>query len=73
MEIDDFLEEIDNLLNDKRFTFASDTLNGIRDSVETFRTISVRQRQAITNIKASVEGRQEKKSSRRYEGWTRNE
>lgn len=65
-----FIGEIDELLEDATYTWALDTLEGIRKTVEARRAVTEGQRRAITNIRRSGE-RREGGVRRRYEGWGR--
>jgi len=47
------LEACEELLNDTDYAFASDTLTGIKDWVETNEHVTTRQEDAITNIRNS--------------------
>jgi hypothetical protein len=51
----EFLEEIEDLQNDDRYGFAADTLEGIHTTVENSGRVTIGQRQAIDNIRESVE------------------
>jgi len=73
-----FIAEIEELLEDPAFSFAADTLEGIRDTVRLRQQVSEAQREAIDNIRAGGERheeqrrgweRHEKRTGRRYEGW----
>lgn len=55
---DNYLEQIDDMLSDERFDFASDTLEGIRDWVAEKLHITEKQKEAVDNILASVTGRE---------------
>ena len=44
------LDECEELLNDTDYEFASDTLTGIKDWIETNEHVTPRQDDAITNI-----------------------
>lgn len=69
----DFLEEISELLGDRRFNFAHETLSGIWETVERTLRVTPGQYTAVRNIRRSVEEREERPrgGSRRYEGWSR--
>ena len=67
----DFAEELTQLLDDARFSWAWDTLGGIRDTVLTRQTVSPKQYIAVRNIRQSVAERERgdgPRWSRRYEG-----
>lgn len=68
-----FLDALSDLLADRRYNFANETLSGIWDSVEGTLRVTEGQRQAVANIRRSVEEREDKPrgGSRRYEGWSR--
>jgi len=77
-QVEIFIAEIEELLEDPAFRFASDTLEGIRDTVRLRQQVSEAQREAIQNIRAGGERhedqrrgweRHEKRTGRRYEGW----
>jgi|SRR5262245_26134882 len=58
-----FVGRIDDLLADREYTFATDTLTGIKETVEHTRRVTEGQKRAVNNIENRGEGR------RRYEGW----
>lgn len=68
-----FLDEISDLLGDRRYNWANETLSDIFDAVEGSLRVSDGQRRAVQNIRRSVEEREERPrgGSRRYEGWSR--
>lgn len=70
MNPDDLIEEINEMLDDEKYNFASTTLIGIRDTVTRTRVVTPRQLEAVMNIKASKKQNEETKAkwSRRYEG-----
>ena len=47
------MEECEELLEDSDYEFASDTLTGIKDWIETNEHVTPRQEDAITNIRNS--------------------
>ena len=69
----DFLDELDELLSDRRFNFATDTLSGIHDTVKRTGQVTPGQYTAVGNIRRGVAEREDKPrgGSRRYEGWQR--
>ena len=56
-KLEDFLELIDECLDDDDFLFAEDTLKGIKDTVSRTQTVTERQLQAVNNIRNAVENR----------------
>jgi hypothetical protein len=74
-QVEIFIAEIEELLEDPAYRFASDTLEGIRDTVRLRQQVSEAQREAVQNIRAGGERQQERPrrggGSRRYEGWSR--
>jgi len=46
----DFIEEIDDMLGSDEYDWASDTLSGIRDTVENMEHCTDNQKQAVENI-----------------------
>jgi hypothetical protein len=57
-EWEKFVEYMDNnILGDPDFDWATDTLEGIRETVEEKEHITDRQREAVENIEAAVERR----------------
>lgn len=52
---EDLIDQIDGLLDDERYSFAQDTLCGIRDWVEENKHCTGPQKQAVNNIEASKE------------------
>lgn len=46
-----FADEIDDLLEDKRYEWAAETLSGIRETVEKLGRVTDRQRDAVDNIR----------------------
>lgn len=65
-----FCEQIDELLASGDYDWAQDTLEGIRASVEDYKTVTPGQRRAIENIRAARQ-RQDGRRGRRYEGFRR--
>ena len=63
-----FAQEIDDLLATGRYTWAEDSLSGIRETVLKLERVTDGQRRAVGNIEAAVEQRQYR---RRYEGHSR--
>ena len=61
-----FLVEIEDLLATGLYTFATDTLEGIQETVERSHRVTPAQRHAVSNIAQSQEKR---RRSRRYEGY----
>jgi hypothetical protein len=53
-DYEDLISTIDDLLDDDRYEFASDTLSGIHDTVEEKEHCTDNQRQAVENIQNSV-------------------
>lgn len=77
-ELNDFIEELDELLENPKYLFASETLSGIKATVEKSSTITAGQRRAVRNIKGVPGGEEDDPSlpsqrttggSRRYEGF----
>lgn len=52
-----FVQELDDLLDDRDFRWAESTIGGIRETVETQKLVTERQRTAIDNIRDAVERR----------------
>lgn len=68
---DDFVEELDELLDDSKYKWAWPTISGIKDTVTRTKTVTEGQERAIRNIKRSVSEDQEDRGpqwKRRYEG-----
>jgi hypothetical protein len=65
-----FVQEIEELLASGSYDWASDTLQGIAQSVEQYQTVTEGQRRAVANVKAA-RGRSEGVRGRRYEGFRR--
>jgi hypothetical protein len=61
-----FIVEIEDLLATGQYTWASETLEGIQDTVERSHRVTPGQRNAVAKISASREGRTH---GRRYEGF----
>lgn len=59
--------EIDELLDSEAYVWATDTLEGIKKTVEARRAVTEGQRKAVANIQAA-RSRQDGWSRRRYEG-----
>ena len=59
-----FLQEIEQLLPDAQW--ASETLEGIQETVERTRTVTEGQRRAVSNIATATS---DPSRRRRYEGW----
>lgn len=53
----EFVDELDDMLFDDDYSFASDTIEGIKGTVEKTHKVTEGQRTAIENIKNSVEER----------------
>ena len=51
---EDLLEQIDRLLDDSDYEFATDTLGGIREWLEENQHCTDRQREAVENIEESL-------------------
>jgi hypothetical protein len=77
-QVEFFIAEIEELLEDPAFSFAATTLEGIRDTVRQRQQVSEAQREAVQNIRAGGERheeqrrgweRHERRTGRRYEGW----
>lgn len=66
-----FAEEIEELLATGRYSWAEDTLEGIKESVQKFRVVTDNQRRAVRNIEAGAARSEGRRGSRRYEGWSR--
>lgn len=49
-----WIDRIEHLLNDERFQFAEETLNGIMSSIESADKVTEGQKEAIKNIEDSV-------------------
>ncbi len=68
-EVEQFVETINGLLDDPTYRFASDTLTGIRQTVQALNKVTEGQRRAVTNIEAGGQRGAERGGwSRRYEG-----
>ena len=65
-----FVQRCEDLEADCRFSFAYDTIYDIRKTVEETQRVSEGQRQAIDNIEQAGTARDERRSKRRYEGWS---
>ena len=52
----EFLEQLEDLIEDERYGFASQTLNGIHDWVEENEHCTQNQKDAVANIENSIEG-----------------
>lgn len=64
-----FACEIEELLESGQYDWATDTLGGIKHTVEEYRTVTEGQRRAVANVRAA-RGRSERGGrSRRYEGY----
>jgi hypothetical protein len=68
MDPDDFLYTLDEMLEDERFSFASETLEGIKKTVTRTRVVTEGQASAVKNIGRSERDKQAKTWTRRYEG-----
>jgi hypothetical protein len=66
-----FIDEIDDLLATGQYTWAEDTLTGIRDTVARIHQVTDGQRRAVTNIAHSDRGGYNAGSRRRYESFRR--
>ena len=69
--IDDFLYDLDEMLEDERYRWAFPTLEGIRKTVKGTRQVTEGQKTAVGNIKRSVgedESAARRPWPRRYEG-----
>jgi hypothetical protein len=64
-----FLQELDGVIESGDYDWAGETLNGIRTSVDQFKSVTPGQRQAVANIQAA-RGRSDG-WRRRYEGFDR--
>ena len=53
-EYEDYLDELDMMINDELFGFALNTLEGIYEFVEDNKHITEKQKQAIDNIRSSI-------------------
>ena len=49
------LDEIDEMLDDERYSFAVDTLEGIKEWVAKAEHVTDKQKEAVDNIRGSVE------------------
>lgn len=69
-EAQELWDEIEEMLDEPRFNFAKQTLQGIQDTVRLTGRATATQQQAIKNIRASITpGRGETPNwKRRYEG-----
>lgn len=54
LDYSEAIEEIDDMLEDERYSFAHGTLEGIRDSIEEYQNVTYRQSDAIQNIRNSI-------------------
>ena len=72
-DVAQMVERCNGLLDDLRYTFAVDTIEGIRATCQARGYVTGEQRRAITNIETSVQEREDRPrgGSRRYEGWHR--
>lgn len=61
------VSEIDDMLNSEDYTWATDTLEGIKKTVESRRDVTEGQRKAIANIQGA-RARRDGWTRRRYEG-----
>lgn len=67
-----FVQEIDELLDNQQYDWAWDTLEGIKASVQRYQSVTEGQDRAIRNIKrAGREKASGRRYNRRYEGWQR--
>ena len=66
-----FAREIDDLLEGGTVEWATDTLEGIKKSVEARRTVTDGQRQAVRNIARKGKVERGDRRGRRYEGYAR--
>lgn len=64
-----FCQRLDELIESGHYSWASDTLTGIRDSVERYKVVTPGQRSAVDNVEAA-RGRSDG-WRRRYEGFGR--
>jgi hypothetical protein len=62
-----FAARLDDLIESAEFTWAFDTLSGIRETVEHTRRVSDGQRRAVANIEAR--GETQRGGTRRYDGF----
>ena len=65
-----FCQQIDELLSSGDYDWASDTLEGIRATVEEYHRVTPGQLQAVEHIEAARH-RQDGRRGRRYEGFRR--
>jgi hypothetical protein len=69
-ELKDVVDELNEMLDNKRYAFASETLGGILSCVTERGAITEKQRRAIVNIRGLSDGNSsERTTSRRYEGY----
>ena len=67
-----FCSEIDDLILGDDYAWALDTLEGIRASVEEYKSVTEGQRRAVENIQAARQHhRSGRPARRRYEGFRR--
>jgi hypothetical protein len=52
-----FLRELEDMIDDGRYQWAEDTLEGIRETVERTRTVTDNQKRAVENITNARGGR----------------
>lgn len=70
----EFIQEIEGMLFDGEYSWAYETLDGIRDTVSHTEEVTDRQWEAVQNIRRAGEGRKARAEggrSRRYEGFRR--
>jgi uncharacterized coiled-coil protein SlyX len=51
----EYLDKCDEMLLDEKYSFANDTLQGIRDWISEHQHVTDRQKEAIDNIEGSVQ------------------
>ena len=68
-EVEDFIFELNEMLDDEdTYSFARNTLIGIRTTVTATNTVTAQQRSALHNIRESTQ-RKVQRWDRRYEGF----
>jgi hypothetical protein len=73
LQVAQFLDEIDELLEDSKYSWAEETLRGISATIHSTGMVTENQRTAIQNIIKNnriVVLSDKYRSSRRYECWT---
>lgn len=82
-DVNDFLDELTEMLEDPKYLFAHETLSGIKTTVEKSSRVTEGQRRAVSNISRGTlrshaeedpslpSKRRDEGSNRRYEGWNK--